>query len=151
VAFGADDIITWASDNLVNLLIIVGMMLTAAKAVDYRYKQRLDEEVARLEEAHEDDIITLTKQIQDRFEEAFRSINRLDGIITTFFMGGGGPRGPMGARGPMGTQGIVGVTGEQGITGEQGFAGIRGTQGRKGLRGERGHKTKKRTKKVVSK
>jgi hypothetical protein len=88
VAFGADDIITWASDNLVNLLVIVGMVVAAAKTVDHRYKQKLEEEIARLEESHVNDIESLTKQLQDKFDELFRSINRLDGIITTFFMGG---------------------------------------------------------------
>jgi hypothetical protein len=98
----ADDIVTWVVDNLVNILVISGMLAGLAKFVHHRVMQKIDEDRERLAQRLDDYIVDNEKKqkeivdglkelIENKFREALRDINRVDNLITQFILGGHKP------------------------------------------------------------
>ena len=76
-----NELISWATDNIVNLLVIFGVMAGVARTIDHRYQQKLDDEVEGLELKHKDDINNLSTTFQGKIDELHRNLNRLDDFV----------------------------------------------------------------------
>jgi len=78
--------------DLVRLLTIAGVIAGVGKAIDRRYQTRLENVKEGLEQAHEDDIKALCKQVEDKFAELLRSYRELKEDIREITFPGSGRR-----------------------------------------------------------
>jgi len=69
------------SDQTVNILVILGVAIGGLKWIDRHYQKKLED----AEKAHEDDIKTVHKVIEDKFAEMMRYYTNLNNIIMGLF------------------------------------------------------------------
>lgn len=83
-----NELISWATDNIVNLLVIAGVIAGGLKAVDHHYQNKLDEEVATLKEWHDNDLKAIKESVKDKVEDLYRNIDRLETLIMSLILPG---------------------------------------------------------------
>ena len=77
-----------SSDDLVNLLIVAGIIVGVGKWLHGRYQSKLEEEISAVEKQHKDDIAAVHKSVEDKFAELLRYYNGLQRMFMSVF----GPR-----------------------------------------------------------
>jgi hypothetical protein len=83
-----NELVSWATDNIVNLLIIAGVVAGGLKAVDHHYQQKIDDEITNLKERYEEDLKTLKESVKDKIQDLYWNMDRLENIIMSLILPG---------------------------------------------------------------
>jgi hypothetical protein len=83
-----NELVSWATDNIVNLLIIAGVIAGGLKAVDHHYQQKIDDEITGIKDRYEDEMKSLKESLKEKIQDLYHNVDRLENIIMSLILPG---------------------------------------------------------------